>query len=263
METNNNCGIPRGVMVIIGMLLVLFLALISIDRAYGLWQGFSNENPKNTLPVTAEGRIKAVPDLATVNLGVLSRADTASAAQNENSRKINQIVEFVKKQGITQDDIATSQYNMYPQQDYKEGRSSIVGYEVNQTITIKIHDVDQEGKQDLLGTLLSGVTDNGANQVQGVSLGFEDADDLRQQAKEQAITKAKEKAQELAKAAGLKLGRVITISESGYGGMPVPMYGEAARDAVAMPAMEKAVSPNIEPGQQDIVENMTLVFELK
>lgn len=241
----------------VGGMLALLLLLLVIGKGYDLYQDFSHKNPKNTISVSAEGKVSAVPDLATVNLGVLTQGPTAAAVQDENSKKINKIIEFVKQQGISKDDIATSQFNIYPQQNYQAGRSIIIGYQANQTITVKIRGVDKSTEK--LGKILDGVTNNGANQINGVSLSFDDPDNLRQQAREQAISKAKEKAGELAKIAGLRLGRVINLSESGNTPGPIPSYVEGFGGG----GLERSVAPNIEPGNQDITASMTVVFEVK
>lgn len=252
-------NLPKWLVEGLGGLLVAFVALLIADKAYSLTQTLQNKNPKNTISVSAEGKVSAIPDLATVNLGVLTQGDTAERVQSENSQKINKIIDFVKQKGIERDDISTSQFNIYPNQDYRDGKATITGYQANQTITIKVRGVDKSTEK--LGEVLAGVTSNGANQINGVSLGFDDPDDKRQEARKLAIEKAKAKAEELAKASGLRLGKVVNVSESGgFSGPPIA-YGEGSGGA--MPLYDKAVSPNIEPGNQDITATMMVVFEVK
>ncbi len=250
--------IPRSLTWALGLLLIVVLGLVALDKSYALKGTLENTNPKNTLSVSAEGKVKAVPDLATVDLGVMTNVATAAEAQDESAKKINAIIDFVKQQGVSSDDIATSQFNIYPNQDYRDGKSTITGYVANQSITIKVRGVDKS--TDKLSKILGGVTAAGANQINGVNLSFDDPDQFRQQAREQAITKAKEKAQALAQTAGLRLGRVVNVSEAQdfYGG-PIP-YAAGLGGA---PADAKAVAPNIQPGNQDIVANMTVVFEVR
>lgn len=242
-------------------LLVVLLALLAIDRAVGLSNKITGKKPDNTLSVSAEGKVKATPDLATVNLGVITQGTEASKVQDDNSKKINKIVEFVKKQGITKDDISTSQFNIYPQYNYSNGKNEIIGYQLDQTITVKVRGVDKS--TEILGKILSGAVSEGANQIYGVALGFDDPDNLRQKARELAIEKAKEKAKELAKVAGIKLGKVISVSEAGSGGYPMPYYGAGFGGGGVGLSMEKSVSPNVEPGSQDVIENMSVTFEVK
>lgn len=253
-----NNSLPKWLVQTLGILLIIFLALLVIDRASSLQQVLANKNPKNTISVSAQGKVIAAPDLATVNLGVFTTASTAAEAQSESSKKINQIIDFVKKQGVSKEDISTSQFSIYPMQDYRDGKTTITGYQANQTITLKVREVDKSTEK--LSTILGGVASNGANQINGVNLGFDDPDNLRQQARKQAIEKAKEKAKDLASAAGLRLGKVVSVSESGMASPVMPMaYGLGGADM----AMEKSVSPNIEPGNQDVTADMTVVFEVK
>lgn len=250
--------IPKWLVWGLGLMLLFVLGLVALDKSYSLKQTLDNTNPKNTLSVTAEGKVKAVPDLATVDLGVIANAATAGEAQDQSAKKINAIIDFVKKQGINADDIATSQFNIYPQQDYKDGKSTITGYTANQSITIKVREVDKS--TDRLGKILGGVTAAGANQINNVSLSFDDPDNFRQQAREMAINKAKEKAQALAQTAGLRLGRVVNVSETRDVSYPVPY---AADTGIGGGGEARAVAPDIQPGNQDIVANMTVVFEVR
>lgn len=250
--------VPPWIRYSVGVLLIIVLILFALDKGYTLKQTFSHANPKNTISVSADGKVAAAPDLATVDIGVYSTASTASDAQDQSTKKINSIIDFVKKQGIDSKDITTSQFNLFPQQDYRSGQPVVIGYSANQSVTIKVHGVDKS--TDTLSKVLGGVTTAGANQVNGVSLSFEDPDNLRQQAREQAIGKAKEKAQALAQSAGLSLGRVVNVSESGSG-FPTPIPYAAGMGGIA--ADTKAVPPIIETGNQDITVTMTVVYEVK
>lgn len=253
--------LPKWLVSGLGGLLIAFVALLVVGKARELSDVYANKNPKNVMTVSAEGKVSATPDLATVTLGVVSQGNNAADVQDQNSKKINKIIDFVKAQGITKDDISTSQFNIYPRYDYTAGKNEINGYEARQTISIKVRGVDKS--TDKLGKVLDGATNNGANEVSGVSLSFEDPDNLRQEARQQAIAKAKVKAQELAKTAGITLGKVVSVSESGSVGYPVPMYADAAGMGGGGMSLEKSVSPNIEPGSQDITAQMSVVFEVK
>lgn len=248
--------IPKWLAWSLGLLVIVVLGLMALDKSYALKQTLNNTNPTNTISVTAEGKVKAVPDLATVDLGVITNADTAAAAQDQSAKKINAIIEFVKKQDVSRDDIATSQFSIYPQQDYRDGKTIITGYSANQSITIKVRGIDKS--TDKLSKILGGVTGTGANQINGVSLSFDDPNELRSQARIKAIATAQQKATELANAAGLRLGRVVNVMEQEYYGQPIP-YAAGYGGEGDM----KSVAPNVEPGNQDIVANMTVVFEVK
>ncbi|MBL8029998.1 MAG: SIMPL domain-containing protein [Candidatus Doudnabacteria bacterium] len=250
--------LPKWLVVGLGGLLIAFVALSVADKAKQISDDYGNKNPQNTMTVSAEGKVKAVPDMATVTLGVVSQGSSAADVQSQNSQKINKIVEFIKQQGVNKDDVSTSQFNVYPRYDYAKG-TEITGYEARQTITVKVKGVDES--TDSLGKILSGAASNGANEVNGVNLSFEDADNLRQEARQLAIEKAKLKAEELAKTAGIRLGKVISVSED-PAGYNMPYYADGFGGGAGV-MMEKAASPNIEPGSQDVVAQMNVVFEVK
>ncbi len=257
METSTNLG-PRWLVMTIGLLLAIFLLLTGIDKIQQIKNNYK-PNAQNTFPVTGEGKVSAVPDLATINLGVLASATSAKDAQAEAAKKINNITEFVKKQGIDEKDVQTVQSSLYPNQDYRDGKSTITGYQASYTLAIKVHGTDVIKQK--LGIILEGVTDNGANQINSQQLTIENPDALKQQAQEIAIDNAKKKAEALAQRAGLKLGRIISINDSGSGGYPLPYAVDSAAGYGG--GAEKSFAPNIQPGSQDVTANMTIVFELK
>src|SRR3989344_570070 len=242
----------------LGLLLVAFLGISVLDKVYNFSQDFRNSVPKNTLSMSAEGKVSARPDVATVNVGVLTNEPTAKAAQDQNTKITNELIDFIKKQGLADDDIVTSNFSVYPKYEYNNGRNTINGYQANQTLTIKVHGVDKS--TETLGKILSGAVDNGSNQIQGVNFSFDDPDDLKQEARKIAIEKAKQKASDLAQASGLRLGRVVTISENSiYSPYPMPYVLDATKDGMG----GGGTAPAIEAGSQDIIAQMTIIFEVK
>jgi hypothetical protein len=242
----------------IGILVALLLLMFVVDKTYNFTQNFKSKLPQNTISMTAEGKVQGTPNLATINLGVITKGATAAVVQDENSKKINQVIKYLKDNGVEEKDITTSSYSIYPDYEYKDGRSNIVGYQANQTVTVKMHKADQEKAK--IGQVIDGATNNGVNEVSGVYFSFEDIDDIRQEARKIAVSKAKVKAQELAAEAGLKLGKVVSISE-GASYYPQPMYDKAY--ASGMGGGGSSVAPEVQPGTQDITENITVVFEVK
>jgi uncharacterized protein len=257
METNNNFYLPKWIVVWLGFLLIVFTAFAVIDKGYQITKNL-NQGPENTISISAEGKVNTVPDLATVNLGVTMQGDTAAEVQDKSSEKINQIINFVKSQGIKDEDIQTSQFNINPRYNYKDGENTVIGYQASQTVVVKIKGVDKS--TDVVGRILDGATDNGANQIYGVNFSFDDPDDLKNQARKLAIANAKDKAEELAKEAGLRLGKIVSLSESG-GYTPVPYY----RDAIGFGGDSEfsSIAPDIQAGSQEVSQTMTIVFELK
>jgi len=271
METNEPSLrprlLPKWLINGLGGLLIIFVAFLIVQQVYNFSTAIKNQKPANTISVSGEGKISATPDLATVDLGVMTTAATATDAKNQNDTKINQIIAFVKQQGIAAADIKTQQLNLYPQQSYggimvPSGAPStpkITGYQANQTVEVKVHGVDKD--QSVLEKVLDGAVNSGANEVDGVNFSFNNPDSLQQQAQEAAIANAKTKAQALAQASGLNLGKVVSVSESNnvFPG-PVPY---AVNSAMGLGGAAKSVAPDIQPGSQEVDETMSVTFEVK
>ena len=246
----------------IGLLVIVLLSLGVAQFAFELRRQYVDHKPQNVISVSGEGKVKAVPDTAIVTLGVLAQGKDQKLVADDAAKRINKITEFVKSLGVKKEDITTSQSSLNPQIDWQTGKQNIVGYQSQQTVTVKVRGVDKAS--EIAGKIVAGAVDNGANEVYGSQFIIDDSTALQQQARLEAIEKAKQKAAELAKAAGLRLGKVISISESGSGYPPMPMYGtaEGRGGAVAMDS-KVMTAPSIEPGSQEIVQTMTLTFELK
>lgn len=253
-----------GTLSLLGLLLSLFVLLMIAERGYNLFRSIEGKKPDNVFSVSAEGKVKATPDTAVVSLGVIAQGKDAKDAQTQSVDKINKITEFAKSLGIAKEDIATSQSSLNPRYDWTNGQSRIVGFDSNQVLTIKVRKVNEN--TEVVGKLLAGAVEKGANSVQGSQFVIDDPENLRQEARKIAISKAKDKAKELASEAGIKLGDVISISENGsYNPYPPIMYGRDA--AVGMgggTAESKAMpAPAIEVGTEEVVQNVTLTFEVK
>ncbi len=245
---------------VIGTLVAIFLVLAVVDKGTMLARTLHSTKPDNTMSMSAEGRVTAKPDLAIVNVGVVTSAKTAKLAQDDNNKNINQVTDAVKKLGIKDEDITTSNFSVYPNYVYTSGKNVVDGYQANQTLTVKIHDIDKSN--DTLNKVLDVAVASGSNQLQGVSFGFNDPDSFKQQARTQALDKAKQKAQELASQAGLKLGKIVSISEDG-GGYPTPMpYAVDSKMGMGGAVSNESLA-NIQTGSQDITATMTVIFEVK
>lgn len=258
METNLKESMPKWIWQAIGVLVVILLALVVLDKIHVVQEDFKSTIPKNTISMSAEGKLSAVPDLASVSIGVLTTAATAKQAQADNTTKANAVIEYIKQQGVDAKSITTTDLSVNPQYDYSSSVQKIIGYQANQTVNVKVHGVDKS--TEVLNKVIGGATNAGANQINNVSLSFENPDDLRQQARKLAVDKAKQQAKELADQAGLKLGRVVNISESSNQ-MPYPM--PYALDSAAGKGGGPITVPSVQTGSQDITESITLTFEIK
>jgi uncharacterized protein len=256
-ETNMQ-NIPKWLIQAIAGLVAIVLLVVIIDRLTAISN--AQRSYQNTITITAEGKVNAVPDLATINASVITKGSTAEKAQTDSSKKMDAVMKYIEDQGVEKKDIQTSGYNVYPEYDYNQPGQVITGYVANQTVTIKVRN------HDLVGKLLGGLTANGVNQIMGVSYSFDDPDDLKQQAREEALKNAREKAEKLADAAGVRLGKLVSFSENSVSGGPIPypMFDKGVNLGMGMGGSTAAVPERaIEPGTQDLVAQVSVVFEIK
>ncbi len=226
------------------------LALIVGSYAACTWS--RSLAPSRTIMVSAEGKAMIKPDLATITFSVVSEGPSATAIQAENSRKMNDATAIIKGFGVDPKDIQTSSYNLSPKYSYeqKTGKSSIDGYQITQSVTVKVRNLDNAGK--IVGALPT----SGVNQISGPSFSVENVDSYLSSARAEAFMKARAKAEALARAAGVSIGRVVTFSENSGGGYPRPMYMKA----------DMAVggeSPAFEPGTDEAQVNVNVTFEIR
>ena len=217
-----------------------------------------------TITVSGEGKIIAKPDLARVSLSVVSTGATVQAVSDDNNQKMAAIAQEIKNLGIKAEDIQTSQYNLYPQYDYNtpiyyEGgvrtdAPKILGYNLSQSLDVRIRDLN------LIDQVLDKGTAAGANQVGALSFEIDDDGALKQDARDQAFKIAREKADKMAQAAGVKIGRVVTFSE-GFGG-PMPVYANFSRDVMAE-SSAGGVAPSVEVGSQELAINVSVTYEIE
>ncbi|MDO8505239.1 MAG: SIMPL domain-containing protein [bacterium] len=209
---------------------------------------------RDTITIAGEGKVTAIPDIATVEVGVVTEKSDVLAAQKENTSKVNELLKKVKDLKIEDKDIQTTNYQINPQYDYQSGRQTLRGYSITQSVKIKIRDL---GK---IGVLLSSVGEAGANQVSGVSFTIDEPEVLRQQAREKALDNAREKAKSLADHADVKLGKIVSFSESGGGMPPTPYYARA--EALGMGGDMAMKSPDIQAGSLEVIVSVNVSYEI-
>lgn len=211
---------------------------------------------KNTMFVTGMGKATAIPDIAKIDLGILTRAATVADAQSQNTNKINKITSLLKNDfKIESKDIQTSNYSIYPEYNWTNGKSEINGYAVNETLSVKIRSLDK------ISAIIQKSGEIGLNQVGSLNFDIDKRDEVLAKARTEAIQKAKEKAESIASAADIKLGRILSINESNQGGVqPYPYY--AKMDGIGIGGEMGAPSPSIETGSNEITVNVTIEYEL-
>lgn len=222
--------------------------------------------PASTFAVYGEGKVVIVPDIAQFSFGVITEGGKDVAAlQQQNTDKANAVIDFVKSQGVDAKDIRTDSYNISPRYQYFSCPSSptaavpcrpseISGYTVSQALSVKVRDFDN------IGPLLSGVASWGSNNVSGIQFTLDDKDEAENEARAEAMAKARAKATALAKAGKFKLGKIISIQESGSN-PPQPYYAKT----MELQAVDGrgGASPSIEPGSGDLVKTVTITYEIR
>jgi len=241
------------------LIIVAIVFLVSLI----VWVNIDIQNKitetENTITVSDTGEIYAKPDLALTTFSVISEEKTVAEALNKNTEKMNAVIDFVKGQGVEEKDLKTTSFNIYPRYEWHEkeacvppcpsGERVLVGYEIRQSLEVKIRDLEK------IGAIIEGATEAGANQVGDLQFTIDKEDELKKQAREQAIEKAKTKAKELASQLGVNLVRISNFSESSV----VPRY--YGLEKVAVPGAGEA-TPQIEIGENKIEVTVTITYEI-
>jgi uncharacterized protein len=248
-------------------LLAVFLLIASIYALKSTRYVGSGIGAGNTIQVSGEGEVFAVPDTATFSVTVQERAKTVAAAQETATEKGNAIIDYLKQQGIDAKDIQTTDYNVQPEYEYtngicrtgycEPGKQTLVGFMVMQTLSVKVKDTEKAGD------LLTGVGSLGASQVSGLSFTIDDEDALQSEARDKAIADAKAKADELARSLGVTIVRVVSFNENEY--QPYYAYGRGgvAMDMATAQEAKAAPSPELPVGQNKITSNVNITYEIR
>lgn len=183
-----------------------------------------------TLNLSAYGETKVAPDMATITLGVMTEGKTAAEAMQANATRMNAVVASLRKAGIPDKDIQTSNLNLNPQYRYQENQPPVlVGYQASNNVTVTVNDLKR------LGPAVDATVNAGANQVHGISFGLSDPTAAENAAREAAVKALAAKADLYAKATGYRISRLVSLSEGGgYAPQPpMPMVAYAAKREMA------------------------------
>ena len=245
--------------------LFLFVETLSVLKGYALIG--SGVTATNTIVVSGDGDVLAVPDTGEFSVTVQETAKDASAAQDAASKEANAITAYLKNAGVAEKDIKTTDYSVSPQYEWSgstvcmpgaycpPGKQVITGFQVSETLDVKVKDTKKAGD------LLTGVTGKGAFQVSGLSFTIDDQDALQAQARDKAIAKARAKAEQLAASLGVHIVRIVGFTEGG-GGYATPMYARADMAVAGSMAKDVAV-PEISVGQNKITSNVSVTYEIQ
>jgi uncharacterized protein YggE len=202
-----------------------------------------------TISVTGEGQVAVTPDMATVSLGVTVNGETAKAALDANSAALSAVIDRLKSAGIEARDIQTTGLSVGPIFDFSSSApvQKVLGYTASNMVTVQVRAIDQ------VGPVLDASVTDGANTLNGVMFGLQDQRAATDEARTAAVAEARRRAELLAGAAGVKLGRVIAISDQGGFASPMPMGGMA---------MDRAASVPVAAGSMTVSASVTVTYEV-
>jgi len=255
MENLNNHKVWK----IVGVIIILFIVMKLIGGDHD-WRG--NNPIINTISVSGIGEVVVKPDIATVSFGVSAENLDVAKAQTESATKINNIIEALKKNGVEEKDIKTTNYNIYPRYNYTQtsaiypygGKQVLAAYVVSQTVEVKIRDISKSG------VILSDIGKLGVTDISGLNFTIDKINDKKNEARDLAIEDAKTQARVLAKGLGVKLVKITSFSEGGNG--PI-YYGMEKAMAVGMGEDNTALAPQVPAGENKITSNVTITYEIR
>lgn len=207
------------------------------------------------LDVSAEGRTTRVPDIATIRAGVVAQAPTAAAALTDDAARMARVLAAVKRAGVQPRDVQTANVSLSPQYRYADGKPpEVTGYQASNSVTIRFRDITKSG------AILDALVSEGANQMDGPNLAIDQPDAALDEARVDAVKRARARADLYARAAGLSVARIVSISENGEnnGDRPRPPVFYMARAAPP-----PAPPTQIAAGETDVSVTLSVRFLLK
>ncbi|MFN2260113.1 MAG: SIMPL domain-containing protein [Parasphingopyxis sp.] len=203
------------------------------------------------LDIVATGQVTRVPDLVVINAGVVTEAATAQAALSENNRRMRSVLDALEAAGIAERDIQTSSINLNPRYDYQErSEPRLVGYNASNQLSIRFREIERAGQ------IIDALVGQGVNQINGPSLEIDNPDEAMDEARLDALTKARARAELYAGGLGMRVARIVAISEGGASRPPMPMARMAASDV-------SEESLQIAPGEQQVSVSLSVTFALE
>jgi len=200
------------------------------------------------IQVSATGEVSMAPDMVTVTAGVVSEGKTAREASMSNATHMTSVFEELEAAGIPRKNITTSQLTLQPRYDYSDRKAPrITGYEMRNTVMAKSYDLEQ------IGPMLDALVDAGVNNINGINFSIKDASAAKAEARDKAIKEARAQAEAMAKAAGVSLGALQSLSESQSGGIVPRPY--------ATMEMSRAATP-VSAGEQQLTVTVNLSYAI-
>ncbi len=246
------------------------LALLMTIIALGMYAQYTWKQAQylysgpTTISVSGEGEVAAVPDIGQFSFSVIAKAENAAAARDAAAGIMDAVLAKLGEQGIDKKDVRTDSYNLTPQYRYEApecrigmycpgGEQIEDGFEVAQTVSVKVRDLDT------IGDVLSGVTESGATNVSGLNFTIDDSSDLKEEARSLAIKDAEAKAEILARELGVRLERMVGYYEDESGSSPYYARGDMMMANEGMDT--KSVS--VPTGENVTKSRVTITYQVK
>jgi uncharacterized protein len=205
------------------------------------------------LDIAASGEVTRVPDLAIISAGVQTLQPTATAAIEQNAARMERVRAALKRAGIDDKDIQTSSINLNPEYQYDQNKPPrLTGYRATNTVNVKFRDLKRTG------AILDALVAEGANQISGPNLTIDKPEAALDEARTRAIANGRARADLYARALGMQVVRLLSVSESGGYAAPPPMPMVAFARAEAADA-----KTSIDPGTQQLQVGVSMSFELR
>lgn len=238
-----------------GAMVLLVIAVYSAVRVYTSLSPQPEALPAATLDVSGTGEAVGIPDIASMTFSVVQQGDTVAAVTEAGNTTMENIMSVIKGAGIADEDIRTTSYYLSPRYDYtKVNRGEIVGYDLNQSVTVKIRDLERTAE------VADAVTQAGANSISSPVFEIDDPESVKTEARAEAFEKAQAKAESLAEAAGMKLGEIVTFSETGDDGI-IPYANRYASESDSLTV--DAALPSFAAGSEEISVTVNVTYALK
>ncbi|MEI6480553.1 MAG: SIMPL domain-containing protein [bacterium] len=263
MELLNNKYFKWLTLGVLGFL-ALFLAASTLYQLKNVGELDYNKPVTNSITVSGQGEAVAIPDIATFSFSVTKEAKTSAEAQKLVTDASSKVLDAVKKDGVEDKDVKTTNYSLYPKYDYPQtvcpaiypsncppAKEVLRGYEVSQSFEVKIRSTDK------VGQIVSDVTSAGVTNINGPTFGVDNEDAVIAQARNEAIANAKSKAESIAKGLGVKLVRIVNFSENENG------YVAPMMNSFAVGSADMKSAPQLPAGENKYSRTVNITYEIR
>lgn len=257
MNENQSCCVgwrsPKTILALIAILVLGAVIIISILRERIV------ADPQYQISVAGQGKVVYDPDVARVNLEVeISKAAKPEDALNQLNDKMKKVIAAIEQTGIAKENIQTQNYTLIPQYDTIENISKVTGYNANQSIIIKVDNINKNS--DKVSTVIAAAGNAGTNKINGVSFEASNINELKQVARLKAIADARLKAKNVGKALGVRLGKVVGWWEN----YVTPDYAVNYYDGKGgMGGGGGVSSPSVSAGDRELIMDVNVSYKIK